>query len=432
MQPSERTAYAWLIQSMGDALIATDASLRIRVWNRAAEALYGWQAKEVQGRSVGEVIPILGCLDTVHDPDQLCTFSLHASWRAVVMQCGRDSAALQVDLSGQPIRDGQGSPVGLVVVSRPIARYPQTEVLYQELLEAVPDALLVLNDDGAVAVINSQAQQLFGYKPSEIVGRPLEVLFPAWRQKESGDQRAALINPGGMEQGSGVEVMARRKDGSEFAADIRMNTISIGGALLVIVAIHDMTDRRRMEQELRHTALHDPLTGLYNRRYVDESLERELARASRSGRALTVMMLDLDHFKELNDSLGHPAGDMLLREVGLILQRSTRRGDIACRYGGDEFLLLLPETPLEDALRRADDLRRRIDELARNRQPSALQPVTVSIGVAIFPDHALTAGGLIAAADAALYGAKVAGRDRVMIACDSDNAALPAPSDGRR
>jgi diguanylate cyclase (GGDEF)-like protein len=158
------------------------------------------------------------------------------------------------------------------------------------------------------------------------------------------------------------------------------------------------------------------LTGLFNRRYMEESVDRELRRAQRRGMPLGVIMIDIDHFKRFNDTFGHAAGDTLLREMGGLLQQHTRGEDIACRYGGEEFTLVLLEASAEDTEQRAALLR---EEAGRLRVEYGHQPlgnITISVGVAVFPDHGGTVETLLKSADAALYRAKAGGRDRVMVA----------------
>jgi len=172
----------------------------------------------------------------------------------------------------------------------------------------------------------------------------------------------------------------------------------------------------RLRETLRSQSILDPLTGLFNRRYMEETLELELARAARGERAIGIILLDLDHFKPLNDSCGHDAGDALLRELAGVLKSRVRDGDIACRYGGEEFVLILPEASLELARRRAEELREEVKRLRVSHRGRVIGPITVSVGVAAFPDHGKNSAALLHAADAALYRAKAEGRDRVTIA----------------
>jgi diguanylate cyclase (GGDEF)-like protein/PAS domain S-box-containing protein len=172
----------------------------------------------------------------------------------------------------------------------------------------------------------------------------------------------------------------------------------------------------RLRDALRSQSIKDPLTGLYNRRYLEEMLEREIRRAVRSEQSVGVLMLDLDHFKNFNDTYGHDAGDAVLREAGAFLTRSIRAEDTVCRFGGEEFVIVLPTANAESARARAERIRSKIRELTVLYQGQSLGRITVSIGVSELPAHGTSPAELLAAADAALYRAKRDGRDRVVIA----------------
>ena len=172
----------------------------------------------------------------------------------------------------------------------------------------------------------------------------------------------------------------------------------------------------KLSEALRIQSTRDVLTGLFNRRYMEESLERELRRAVRKQGQLGVIMLDLDHFKRLNDTFGHEAGDMVLRALGDSLQELVRGSDIACRYGGEEFTLILPDAPLTVTLQRAEQLCAKFRHLEVIYQSRSLPAGTLSLGVAGFPEHGSTVEDILRAADSALYRAKHDGRDRVMVA----------------
>ena len=180
----------------------------------------------------------------------------------------------------------------------------------------------------------------------------------------------------------------------------------------------------RLREALRIQSIRDPLTGLFNRRYLEETLEIEFARASRAKTPLSIMMIDVDHFKQFNDNFGHDAGDAVLKAVAQALNNGMRRGDITCRYGGEEFTIFAPGAALQDGERRADVLRQAVAgmSLAHNGRP--LGSITCSFGVAAFPLHGATPAEVLQAADEALYRAKKAGRNRVEVAPAKESATI--------
>jgi diguanylate cyclase (GGDEF)-like protein/PAS domain S-box-containing protein len=171
----------------------------------------------------------------------------------------------------------------------------------------------------------------------------------------------------------------------------------------------------RLRETLRNMAIRDPLTGLFNRRYMEESLERELRRADRRKTTVGVIMFDIDHFKDFNDIYGHDGGDALLRELGSFVKTRTRGEDIACRYGGEEFVYVLPESSLVDTQNRAEQLRQEMKQIKVYHLGKALNNISISLGVCAFPEHGLTAETILKTADTALYRAKNEGRDRVVV-----------------
>lgn len=172
----------------------------------------------------------------------------------------------------------------------------------------------------------------------------------------------------------------------------------------------------RLRETLRQQSIHDPLTGLHNRRYLQEVMQRELARTERKKTMLAVIILDVDHFKRFNDTYGHEAGDAVLYSLAQLIERQIRGSDIACRYGGEEFILVLPEASLSIARQRGELLREAAQSMHVTSSRQTLGPVSISLGLALFPQHGHTAEELIQAADAALYRAKQAGRNCLMIA----------------
>jgi diguanylate cyclase (GGDEF)-like protein len=172
----------------------------------------------------------------------------------------------------------------------------------------------------------------------------------------------------------------------------------------------------KREGMLRELSVRDALTGLYNRRYLEETLERELSRAARKGLPVGVIMIDIDHFKIYNDNNGHGAGDAVLRQLGEFLRGHVRGSDIACRYGGEEFTLILPEATREVTRQRAELVCKEAMHLHTRFEGQSLQPITLSLGVAVFPADGSTHQTVLSSADSALYCAKRKGRDQVVVA----------------
>ena len=170
----------------------------------------------------------------------------------------------------------------------------------------------------------------------------------------------------------------------------------------------------QLKTSLLEQAIRDPLTHLYNRRYLEETLERELQRAKRAGQSVSLLMADLDHFKAINDRYTHDGGDEVLRALGGLLLSSFRGQDISCRYGGEEVIVVMPDTSLEDASRRAEQLTQQVRALRVQVEDETLDSLSVSVGVASYPEHGSTSQELIHSADVAMYRAKRAGRNQVM------------------
>ena len=179
----------------------------------------------------------------------------------------------------------------------------------------------------------------------------------------------------------------------------------------------EIVKRTQAEEKLLFQAIRDPLTGLFNRRYLEESLEREIAKSKRHKTPLGLIMLDADHFKVFNDSYGHLAGDVVLRNLSEVLVSYSRKEDIACRYGGEEFILVLPGTSVEVTQHRAEELRYIVESRKTVEYEQKVMPnVTISLGVAVLPEHGTSRERLLAAADEALYSAKKTGRNKVVVA----------------
>jgi diguanylate cyclase (GGDEF)-like protein len=238
-----------------------------------------------------------------------------------------------------------------------------------------------------------------------------QVCIPLIAQGEVLSVLCLRLSPGGGEPTAGAR--------EALAEKLRLATAA---AEPIAMALANL----KLRETLQNQSIRDPLTGLYNRRFLQETFAKELSRVRRHERPLGVIVLDVDHFKRFNDTFGHAAGDTLLAAVGKLLAASFRHEDIVCRYGGEEFVMVLPYASLEDTARRAEGVRAAIARLKLQHQGTPLGPVTASLGVAAFPQQGDEEAALIEAADAALYRAKHAGRDRVEVASVTDLTAIQA------
>jgi diguanylate cyclase (GGDEF)-like protein/PAS domain S-box-containing protein len=303
------------------------------------------------------------------------------------------------------------------------------EATFRGLLESAPDAMVITDATGAITLLNAQAERLFGYARDELIGRSLDLLVPERFEAGHRHRRAGHTGFSRMRTMGTLDLSARHKDGSEFPVEISLSPLETERGLLISTAIRDITDRKAVEAELRRLADHDALTGLPNRRFFEERLGSEVARAGRYGATGTVLLVDVDSLKGVNDSLGHARGDELLRTVGGLIERRMRKTDVVARIGGDEFAVILPHTSVRAAQDVADTLLSSIRRHAIAAGAHRMR-LSVSIGIASFGGASLGGGeptgeDVMVAADYALYEAKDAGRGRV-VTYQSESAEVAA------
>ncbi|TXT40032.1 MAG: hypothetical protein FD135_1705 [Comamonadaceae bacterium] len=276
---------------------------------------------------------------------------------------------------------------------------------------------IVIIEEGRFSYANAKFNEIFGYSAEEVRGLGvLDLVLEADRPRVAESIQKQIS---GETAKTGDVFRGLRKNGEVIHVEVHRSTMEIDSKPALIGLLMDVTQRTRAEREvkalqemLREQSTHDVLTGLYNRRYLEETLGQELVSAQRHGYPISVIMSDLDHFKAINDRYGHLAGDDVLRAFGALLKRHARGSDVYCRYGGEEFLLVLAQTTQNSALERAEQLRTALAAAPITSGAYSIV-VTASFGVASFPDDGHTGDELIAAADHALYAAKAAGRNRV-------------------
>ncbi|GAC1335028.1 MAG: hypothetical protein NVSMB17_17450 [Candidatus Dormibacteria bacterium] len=271
------------------------------------------------------------------------------------------------------------------------------------VLENVADGIVTVDELGCLQSLNAAARALFGYRSQEVVGRPVETLV------DDGDRQKLIerlpLSPEGRSHPGALEVSGRRMDGSIFPMEVHASEMNLAGQRVNIISLRDISERRAQTDALQYQALHDALTGLPNRTLLGDRLRHSVAAATRGHSPLALLVLDLDRFKEVNDTMGHAQGDLLLQQVASRIRELLRESDTVSRLGGDEFAILPSgATGKEGATRTAQKVARAfdspfiIDDRAFDIRPS--------IGIALFPDHGQDAEALMRSADVAMYVAK--------------------------
>lgn len=288
----------------------------------------------------------------------------------------------------------------------------QSQSQLNAIIHHAMDGIITVNENGEIQAFNPAAETVFGYTQQEVIGHHVKMLLPEPARSEyeihinqylqSGQKRASGVR--------GLEVTALRKNGEQFPVEVSASEMTIKDHRFFVGIVRDITDRKQIEQKIKHMAHHDYLTGLPNRALFIEHLEHAVRLAKRGQYKLGVLFLDLDGFKQVNDTLGHEAGDLLLQEVAKRLKVIVRGSDTAARLGGDEFTFILNNIgTAENAGHVAQKI---IDTLA---EPLSLKGIPAkiggSIGIAIYPQDADSADALLRQADEAMYVAKQRGKN---------------------
>jgi diguanylate cyclase (GGDEF)-like protein/PAS domain S-box-containing protein len=410
-----RNSERWLssvLRGVGDAVIATGADGVIRLVNPAAERLLGCDAKTLQGRVPRDVIR----LEDAGGAAPLALAANELAGAAVLVT--RDGARVPVDVSAGPIADEQGQPLGAAMVLhdmrervRAEQRLARSEHRFRSAFDNAPLGVALVGMDNRFVRVNHALCRLLGTEAGQLVGTDQagfgdasDIAIEKEFQRDLLSGRSAAVQ---------FERRYRRRDGRVLWALVSASLLPANDEpQYFLVQVNDLTERKRAEDELARLAHHDALTGVANRTLLGEEVERAIVLARRHQRRLAVVFIDLDYFKHINDSLGHEAGDTVLKTIALRLAGAVRESDIVGRMGGDEFVVVLADVDdTRDVLALTDKLR------AECGRPVTLEgheiQLAASMGVSLFPDDAQDFRTLLRFADSALYHAKGEGRDNV-------------------
>ncbi len=274
------------------------------------------------------------------------------------------------------------------------------DALMHHVVDSSFDGIVTIREDGTIKTVNRAVQDMFGYGPEMLENQHISTLFPDLAGRRDGNSSGFGLTAGQR------ELTGRRHDGTAFPLELSINRTTMDQDNIYVAIVRDITERKAQQEQLEHLALHDVLTGLPNRALLSDRLTTALEFAARDKEPLSLMMLDLNLFKEVNDTLGHHIGDRVLSEVAKRLAAPLRSSDTIARVGGDEFAVLLPAvTDFDRAQRVAKRIVRALEMPFQVVDGLALE-VGVSIGIALYPDHAEDAARLMQCADVAMYTAK--------------------------
>ncbi|TFW16391.1 diguanylate cyclase [Duganella callida] len=323
-----------------------------------------------------------------------------------------------VDYIGKPLRLPEVCArvrTQLQIRSRSETHEEQAERL-RTIVNNMAEGLLIIEADGRIQFTNPACDKYLGYQHDQLAGRNIaDLLNPLVAQEYLDYFGRYAAAPQSAHNHGTREVIIRHRNGSSVCMDLTLTPMYLRQPLFIGL-LHDITHHKQSEDALQRAAMVDPLTKIANRRHFDTFLEKEWQRAMRSGQPLSLVVLDVDHFKLYNDTLGHPAGDVCLQQVAqAIASHAHRPTDLAARYGGEEFVLLFAETDAGKAVHLAEAIRGHIEALQIPHPRSTTSAwLTVSIGVATIHPHQLdNTESLFVAADRALYVAKEGGRNQV-------------------
>lgn len=415
-----------LVSSLSDGMIVLDMQDRIIDANQAAARMINSLPDILIGKSLHEV-------DLLPN-----SFSLRSPEQTIKRELVVDTDKRQYyDVALSPLRDHNGTLLGRLIIFRDITIRKENELRLLKLTQAVtqsPASVLITDLKGNIEYVNPYFSAHTGYSYDEVIGKSTNIQKSGQTPREVYDDMWKTIQAGQTWRG---EFLNRKKSGALYWEEaVIAPVMDQDGHVINYLAVKvDITKRKIIEgalrtanqqlesqlkeieglqSSLREQAIRDPLTHLHNRRFLNESIEQEFHHAKRTSEYLSIILIDIDNFKTINDTYGHMTGDSCLIALANLLQQHVRRSDILCRYGGEEFILVLPATNLEGATQHAEKIRRLVEDQVVELDGQQIR-FTISLGVSVYPVHGDSYKVTLNKADDALYASKRAGRNRVTV-----------------
>ncbi|MBF0558110.1 MAG: diguanylate cyclase [Nitrospirae bacterium] len=400
--------YRGLFETSPDAITIMDMHCNIIMVNHRASKLLGYaNPEEMIGKRCAEII--------VPEDQQTAKGMLAKLSEAITVEAvefrmmKRDGSNIYVESAASIITGAHGKPESIILAARDITARKRAEEQAREaqeyaryLINSSLDMIISVDRERRIVEFNKAAEEIFGYEKHEILGKHIEFLYLDSNESE---RVSKLLAETGRFAG---EVINRKKDHELFPAFLSASTIkdADGNSTGFMGVSRDITEIKKIEEELKAAATLDRLTGVYNRRKFESILDSEIERTRRYKHPLSLIMIDLDHFKNINDAFGHQVGDSVLQTLAVIVKNNIRKTDYFGRWGGEEFMILATETPLEEAFELTEKVRIFIEKYNFEQAGT----LTISCGITQFTDQD-TPDSLIKRADDALYKAKSSGRN---------------------
>ncbi len=432
------TLFRALFESAADAIVVVDGSGTIVLANAACGFLLGHDPAALRGRDVETLLPERFGGHRQERERFFAHPNPRPMGRGLQLFARRaDGREIPVDISLSPFTLAGGTFVACAVRDqRGASRGPDALRVQATALRSAANGVVITDRDGTITWVNPAACAITGYSSDELVGRHTRILKSGRHEPSFYTNLWQTVTRGDSWSGT---IINRRKDGTEYQEQQTIAPVlDESGAITHFIAIkQDVTEQRRIQHELerahrelaerlseieglnaqlREQAVRDPLTGLHNRRYLEQTMKRDISRARRSNEAIVVAAIDVDHFKSVNDVHGHGVGDRVLLQLADVLLAHVRSSDLVCRTGGEEFVVVLPRADIPGAMKRAEEWRAAFAARSVEGREGVSVRSTISIGLARFRDPHESFAACLKRADEALYAAKNAGRNRVATA----------------